>query len=123
MSGPLSGIKVLELGRYMSAPWCGQMLGDLGADVIKLERPGGGDQIRQYGPPFLTDDGTTPTESSYFLCANRNKRSITVDLATDEGRETVLDLVAGADILLENFRVGRMAKLGLDYQSLAERNP
>lgn len=115
-TGPLMGIKVLDLSRVLAGPWCTQMLGDLGAEVIKLEQPGQGDDTRKWGPPFL-EDGSR--DSAYYLCANRNKRSIAVDIAKPEGAELIRQLVRDADILIENFRVGALAKYGLDYAALS----
>ena len=120
LSGPLSGIKVLDLSRVLAGPWSGQMLGDLGAEVIKVEQPGQGDDTRKWGPPFL-DDGSR--DSAYYLCANRNKRSVAIDLSKPEGQELVRQLAARSDIVLENFRVGGLAKYGLDYPSLKAVKP
>lgn len=119
-SGPLAGIKVLDLSRVLAGPWSAQMLGDLGADVIKIEQPGQGDDTRRWGPPFL-DDGSN--DSAYYLCANRNKQSIAVDIAKSAGADLVRRLAAGSDIVIENFRVGGLAKYGLDYETLAGLNP
>src|SRR4249919_3665401 len=106
MAGPLSHIRVLDLSRIMAGPWASQVLADLGADVIKVERPGEGDDTRSWGPPFLTDQDGRPTQDSgYFLSVNRGKRSITVDLASGEGQQIVRALAARSDILLENFKV------------------
>ncbi len=119
MAGPLSHIRVLDLSRIMAGPWAGQVLADLGADVIKVERPGVGDDTRSWGPPFLHDrDGTSTTDAGYFLCVNRGKRSITVDLTKPEGREVVRALAARSDILIENYKFGTLAKFGLDYPQL-----
>lgn len=120
LSGPLAGIKVLDLSRVLAGPWSGQMLGDLGADVIKVEQPGQGDDTRKWGPPFLTDGSR---DSAYYLCANRNKRSVAIDLSRPEGQELVRQLAAQADIVLENFRVGGLAKYGLDYAALKAVKP
>ena len=119
-TGPLVGLKVLDLSRILAGPWCTQILGDLGAEVIKIEQPGQGDDSRRWGPPFL-DDGSF--DSSYYLCANRNKRSVAIDLADPRGADIVRRITAGADILVENFRVGTLAKYGLDYASLSNLNP
>jgi crotonobetainyl-CoA:carnitine CoA-transferase CaiB-like acyl-CoA transferase len=119
-TGPLAGIKVLDLSRVLAGPWCTQMLGDLGAEVIKLEQPGQGDDTRKWGPPFL-DDGSR--DSAYYLCTNRNKRSIAVDVAKPEGADLIRQLVQDADIVIENFRVGALAKYGLDYASLSAIKP
>ena len=122
--GPLSNIRVLDLSRILAGPWASQILGDLGAEVIKIERPGQGDDTRGWGPPFHHGPaGTDAQESAYFLAANRNKRSATIDITTAEGAALVRDLAAKSDILLENFKVGGLAKYGLDYRSLATVNP
>jgi crotonobetainyl-CoA:carnitine CoA-transferase CaiB-like acyl-CoA transferase len=124
MAGPLSHIKVLDLSRILAGPWSGQVLADLGADVVKVERPGVGDDTRSWGPPFLKDaDGVETRESGYYLSANRGKRSVTVDLNTLEGQQIVRALAAKSDILLENYKVGTLAKFGLDYASLKAVNP
>ena len=124
MAGPLSHIKVLDLSRILAGPWSGQVLADLGADVIKIERPKVGDDTRSWGPPFLKDaDGNDTRESGYYLSANRGKRSVTVDLNTEEGQRIVRALAAESDILLENYKVGTLARYGLDYASLKEVNP
>ncbi len=120
LTGPLAGIKVLDLSRVLAGPWSGQMLGDLGAEVIKVEQPGQGDDTRKWGPPFL-EDGSR--DSAYYLCANRNKRSVAIDLAKPEGQDLIRQLAAQADIVLENFRVGGLAKYGLDYASLKAVKP
>lgn len=120
LTGPLAGIKVLDLSRVLAGPWSGQMLGDLGAEVIKVEQPGQGDDTRKWGPPFL-EDGSR--DSAYYLCANRNKRSVAIDLAKPEGQDLIRKLAAQADIVLENFRVGGLAKYGLDYASLKAVKP
>lgn len=120
ITGPLAGIRVLDLSRVLAGPWCGQMLGDLGADVIKVEQPGQGDDTRRWGPPFLPDGSG---DSAYYLCANRNKRSVAIDIARPEGAELVRQLAAKADIVLENFRVGGLAKYGLDYAGLSAVKP
>ena len=116
---PLSGLKVIELARILAGPWAGQMLADLGADVIKVENPDG-DDTRQWGPPFVERDGER--SAAYFHSCNRGKRSISVDLRTEDGQQTVRDLVADADILIENFKVGGLMKYGLDYASLKRIN-
>jgi crotonobetainyl-CoA:carnitine CoA-transferase CaiB-like acyl-CoA transferase len=121
---PLAGIKVLDLSRVLAGPWAAQMLGDLGADVVKVERPGSGDDTRAWGPPYLQDAQGQPTDvAAYFLCANRNKRSIAIDIATPEGAAQVRALAAQADVLLENFKVGGLKQYGLDYDTLAAVNP
>lgn len=124
MSKALTGIRVLDLSRILAGPWATQMLADLGAEVIKVERPGIGDDTRGYGPPFVTDaDGRETNESAYYLAANRGKRSITVELGTSEGQAIIRKIAAGADVLVENFKVGGLAKYGLDYASLKVINP
>ncbi len=124
MSLPLDGIRVLDLSRVLAGPLVTQMLGDLGAEVIKIERPGDGDDSRNYGPPFLTtEDGHRTRESGFYLSANRNKQSVTVDLGTAQGQDIVRRLAARSDVLVENFRVGALAKFGLDYASLSALNP
>jgi len=122
---PLSGLKVVELARILAGPWLGQALADLGAEVVKVEAPEG-DDTRQWGPPFVErpgPDGGPERSAAYFHAANRGKRSVTADFRTEAGRERVRRLAAGADILLENFKVGGLAKYGLDYESLAALNP
>ena len=120
MSTPLAGLKVIELARILAGPWAGQTLSDLGADVIKVESPDG-DDTRKWGPPFVERDGDKT--ASYFHSCNRGKSSITVDFRTNEGQEKIRDLVKDADILIENFKVGGLAKYGLDYDSLSAINP
>lgn len=120
----LDGIRVLDLSRILAGPWCTQNLADLGADVIKIERPRVGDDTRAWGPPYLKDgDGQDTSESAYYLSANRNKRSVEADMATPEGAALIRELAAVSDILVENFKVGGLAKYGLDYDSLKEINP
>ncbi len=120
----LGHIRVLDLSRVLAGPWCTQVLGDLGADVIKVERPGVGDDTRHWGPPFLSDGQGDPTsQASYFTCTNRNKRSLTLDLAHPEGQRVVRQLAAQSDVLVENFKVGGLKGYGLDYASLSELNP
>lgn len=114
--GPLHGIRVLELSRVLAGPWASQILGDLGADIIKVEQPGQGDDTRRWGPPFLPDGSR---DSAYYLCANRNKRSIAIDIAKPKGADLVRQLAALSDIVIENFRVGGLTKYGLDYASLS----
>lgn len=122
--GPLSHIRVLDLSRILAGPWASQVLGDLGAEVIKIERPGHGDDTRGWGPPFHHGPaGSDAQESAYFLSANRNKRSVAVDITTPDGAGLVRDLAAKSDILLENFKVGGLAKYGLDYAGLRAVNP
>ena len=122
--GALSHLRVLDLSRVLAGPWAGQILADLGAEVIKVERPGSGDDTRAWGPPFLKDAyGENTTEASYYLSANRNKESVTIDFTRPEGQKLVRDLAAKSDILIENFKVGGLAAYGLDYESLKELNP
>ncbi|VWC78262.1 L-carnitine dehydratase/bile acid-inducible protein F [Burkholderia contaminans] len=122
--GALSHIRVLDLTRVLAGPWCAQTLADFGADVIKVERPGAGDDTRHWGPPYLKDaDGADTAEAAYYLAANRNKRSVTVDIATPEGQQIVRELAAQSDVVLENYKVGQLKKYGLDYDSLRAVNP
>ncbi|CAN7412719.1 CoA transferase [Trinickia sp. LjRoot230] len=122
--GALSHIRVLDLTRVLAGPWCAQTLADLGADVIKIERPGAGDDTRHWGPPYLkAADGTDTHEAAYYLCANRNKRSVTVDIGTPAGQQIVRSLAAASDVVLENYKVGQLKKYGLDYASLAQVKP
>jgi crotonobetainyl-CoA:carnitine CoA-transferase CaiB-like acyl-CoA transferase len=124
MAGPLSHIRVLDLSRILAGPWAGQVLADLGADVVKVERPGAGDDTRGWGPPFLKDKaGRDTRDAGYFLAVNRGKRSIAVDLADPEGQRIVRALAARADIVLENFKTGALAKYGLGYEDLSAVNP
>lgn len=120
---PLSGLKVLELARILAGPWCGQLLADLGAEVIKIERSDVGDDTRTWGPPFVTDVEGHPWGAAYFHSCNRGKSSVAVDFETPEGQAIVRELALEADILIENFKVGGLAKYGLDYQSLKAINP
>ncbi len=120
MSAPLEGLKVIELARILAGPWAGQTLADLGADVIKVESPAG-DDTRRWGPPFIEREGDT--SAAYFHACNRGKRSVRADFRTPEGRQLVRDLVADADVVIENFKVGGLAKYGLDYESLSRLNP
>ena len=123
-SGPLAGIRVLDLSRILAGPTCTQLLGDYGADVIKVERPGTGDDTRTWGPPFVTGtDGEPTNESAYYLSSNRNKRSIAVDITSPEGVDTVRKLARHCDILIENFKVGGLKKYGLDYETLSAEYP
>jgi formyl-CoA transferase len=120
----LGHIRVLDLTRVLAGPWCSQNLADLGADVIKIERPGAGDDTRAWGPPYLKDaDGNNTTEAAYYLAANRGKRSVTVDIASPEGQALVRELAAHADVVLENFKVGHLKRYGLDYESLKAVKP
>ena len=123
-AGALAGIKVLDLSRVLAGPWCTQILADLGADVVKVERPGAGDDTRHWGPPFLKDaEGNDTTQASYYTACNRNKRSVTIDMATAEGQALIRQMAQGADILVENFKVGGLKQYGLDYESLHALNP
>ncbi|MCF5708758.1 CoA transferase [Pseudomonas syringae] len=122
--GALSHIRVLDLSRVLAGPWAGQILADLGADVIKVERPICGDDTRSWGPPFLKDEaGQNTTEAAYYLSANRNKQSVTIDFTRPEGQRLVRELVAKSDVVIENFKVGGLAAYGLDYESLKALNP
>jgi crotonobetainyl-CoA:carnitine CoA-transferase CaiB-like acyl-CoA transferase len=121
---PLTGVRIFDLTRILAGPTCTQLLGDLGADVIKIERAGAGDDTRKWGPPFVTGaDGKPTNESAYYLAANRNKRSITLDLSKAEGQALARRLIAKADVLAENFKVGDLAKFGLDYPTLSKEFP
>ena len=120
----LEGIRVLDLSRVLAGPWCTQTLADLGADVIKIERPATGDDTRSWGPPFLADsEGHDTSDSAYYLGANRNKRSVTCDIATPQGQDLIRRLVPLCDVFIENFKVGDMARYGLDYDNLSKLNP
>ncbi len=124
MTGALSHLRVLDLSRVLAGPWASQILADLGAEVIKVEQPGQGDDTRAWGPPYLKDpDGRDTTESAYFLSTNRGKKSVTIDITRAAGQALIRQLAAQADILLENFKVGGLAKYGLDYESLKAVNP
>lgn len=124
MAGPLSHIRVLDLSRVLAGPWAGQTLADLGAEVIKIERPGVGDDTRRWGPPFLSDsDGNPTADAAYFLSANRGKKSVTIDFTKPEGRDLICQLASKSDIVLENFKVGNLAKYQLDYESIKKINP
>ncbi|WP_404385230.1 CaiB/BaiF CoA transferase family protein [Caenispirillum salinarum] len=124
MSGPLSHVRVLDLSRVLAGPWAGQMLADMGAEVIKVERPGKGDDTRGWGPPYLKDEtGDDTSEAAYYLSANRGKRSVTIDFTKPEGQALVRDMAANADVVIENFKVGGLKKYGLDYESLKAVNP
>ncbi|MEJ8474224.1 CaiB/BaiF CoA transferase family protein [Roseibium algae] len=124
MAGPLSHIRVLDLSRIMAGPWCGQILADLGAEVIKVERAGAGDDTRRWGPPFLKDkDGNPTREAGYYLSVNRGKKSVELDLKSKEGQDAVRALAAKSDILLENFKTGTMDRMGLGYEALSKINP
>ena len=122
--GPLDGLRVLDLSRILAGPTCTQLLGDLGADVIKIERPGRGDDTRGWGPPFVLDGaGEETRESAYYMCANRNKRSFAVDVASEDGQKLLQDLARHCDILVENFKVGDLKRRGLDYGTMSRINP
>ncbi len=121
LKSPLDNIRVLDMSRVLAGPWAGQLLGDYGADVVKVERPHAGDDTRHWGPPWL--EGVEGGESAYFLCANRNKRSITIDIAKESGQQLIRELAAACDVLIENFRVGTMAKFGLSPEALLAINP
>ena len=120
---PLEGVKVVELARILAGPWAGQALADLGADVVKVERPGAGDDTRQWGPPFLEGEHGERLDAAYFHSCNRGKKSLAVDFERPEGQEIVRRLAAGADVLIENFKTGGLAKYGLDYATLSKLNP
>ena len=122
--GPLAGIRVLDMSRILAAPWVGQLLADLGAEVVKIERPGAGDDTRGWGPPFLKDrEGKDTRESAYFLSTNRGKKSVTLDISKAEGQEIARELADISDILLENYKVGDLKRYGLAYEDLSARNP
>jgi crotonobetainyl-CoA:carnitine CoA-transferase CaiB-like acyl-CoA transferase len=124
MAGPLTGIRVLDLSRVLAAPWAGQNLADLGAEVIKVERPGVGDDSRAFGPPWIKDaQGRDTRDSAYFTSANRGKKSVTVNLADAEGQKLVRELAAKSDVLLENYKYGDLARYGLGYEDLSTINP
>lgn len=123
-SGPLSGVRVLDLTRILAGPSSTQLLGDYGADIVKVERPGRGDDTRAWGPPYVKDaDGSDTAESAYYMAANRNKRSIALDMSTPDGAETIRQLATKCDIVVENFKTGGLKKYGLDYESLKAINP
>ena len=124
MPGPLHGIRIFDLSRILAGPTCTQLLGDLGADVIKIERPGAGDDTRKWGPPYVKGkDGKDTRESAYYLSSNRNKRSLAIDISQKAGQALARRLIGKCDIMLENFKVGDMAKYGLAYADLAKDNP
>ncbi len=123
MSGPLSHLKVLDLSRVLAGPWATQFLGDLGAQVIKVEKPGQGDDTRAWGPPWFETGPEGERVSAYFTCANRNKRSLALDFTEVQGAAKVRELAAEADIVVENFKRGALVKYGLDYGSLKAVNP
>ena len=120
---PLQGVKVVELARILAGPWAGQALADLGAEVVKVERPGVGDDTRQWGPPFMPGEDGETLDAAYFHSCNRGKKSLAVDFERPEGQDIVRRLAAGADVLIENFKTGGLAKYGLDYASLSRVNP
>ena len=123
-TGALAGLKVLDLSRVLAGPWCTQILADLGADVVKIERPGVGDDTRGWGPPFLKDaDGRDTHQSTYFTACNRNKRSVTIDMATPEGQALLQRMAAQSDIVVENFKTGGLRQYGLDHETLRAANP
>jgi crotonobetainyl-CoA:carnitine CoA-transferase CaiB-like acyl-CoA transferase len=122
--GPLTGLRVLDMSRVLAGPWAGQIFADLGAEVIKVERPGKGDDTRGWGPPFVKDrNGAETADSAYFMSANRGKKSITLDIAMPEGRRIARELAERSDVLLENYKVGDLARYGLDYAALSALNP
>ena len=124
MDGALDGLRVLDLSRVLAGPWATQIFADMGAEVLKVERPGEGDDTRSWGPPWLKDrDGNDTTDSAYYLCANRGKKSITLDITTPDGQQRVRELAMESDVLVENYKVGGLAKYGLDYASLSALNP
>jgi len=124
MAGPLAGIRVLDLSRILAGPWASQMLADLGAEVIKIERPGSGDDTRGWGPPYMPDaDGNPTTESAYFHAANRGKHSVCIDMSQKPGQQLIRELASRSDVLIENFKLGGLQKYGLDYASLQVVNP
>ena len=124
MSGPLSHLRVLDMSRVLAGPWAGQNLADLGAEVIKIERPGAGDDTRGWGPPYLADPEGEPTaEAAYYLSANRGKKSVAIDISDPGGQALLKELAGQSDILIENYKVGGLAKYGLAYQDLCPLNP
>jgi crotonobetainyl-CoA:carnitine CoA-transferase CaiB-like acyl-CoA transferase len=124
LQGALGHIRVLDLSRVLAGPWCSQNLADLGADVIKIERPGAGDDTRAWGPPYAPDaEGRATTEAAYYLSANRGKRSLTVDIASEQGQALLRELVRHCDVVLENFKVGHLKRYGLDYDTLKSIRP
>jgi crotonobetainyl-CoA:carnitine CoA-transferase CaiB-like acyl-CoA transferase len=120
---PLAGVRVLELARILAGPWCGQLLADLGAEVIKIERPGVGDDTRGWGPPFIENASGQAWGSAYYHCCNRGKRSLAIDFETPEGRDAIRALAMDCDVVIENFKVGGLKKFGLDHESLLRANP
>ncbi len=122
MAGPLTNIRVLDLSRILAGPWASQTLADLGADVIKIERPGSGDDTRSWGPPFISQPDGSPGDAAYFLSTNRGKRSVAIDISTADGQTLIRKLASKSDILIENFKVGGLKKYGLDYDTLKQEN-
>ena len=123
-TGPLKGLRILDMTRILAGPYATQLLGDMGADVVKVERPNVGDDTRGWGPPYVTAaDGVESRESAYYMCTNRNKRSIAVDMADPDGADTLRKLAGRSDVVIQNFKVGGLDKYGLDYDTLRERNP
>ena len=120
---PLAGIRVIELARILAGPWAGQVLADLGADVIKVENPDGGDDTRKWGPPFVTGADGENLSAAYYHSTNRGKRSIAIDFTKPEGAATLRRLIASADVVIENFKVGGLKKYGFDWDSVRELNP
>ena len=123
MAGPLTGIRVLDLTRVLAGPWATQLLADFGAEVIKIEKPGEGDDTRGWGPPFLTNADGSRGDAAYFLSTNRGKSSVAIDMASPQGQKLIRDLAAKSDVVIENFKVGGLKKYGLDYDSLKPVNP
>ena len=124
VTGPLHGVRILDLTRILAGPYCTQMLGDLGAEVIKIERPGNGDDTRKFAPPFLNDEqGEKTSESTYFLSANRNKKSVVIDLTKAAGQKLIRRLIAMSDVVVENFKTGTLQKYGLSYDHVKSENP
>lgn len=123
MPGPLAGLRVLDLSRVLAGPWCTQILADFGAEVIKVEKPGEGDDTRGWGPPFITNPDGSKGDAAYFLSTNRGKWSVEIDMASPQGQKLIRDLAAKADVVMENFKVGGLKKYGLDYASLKAVNP
>lgn len=122
--GALTGLRILDLSRVLAGPWCGQILADLGAEVIKIERPKAGDDTRMWGPPWMIDDqGHSTKEAGYYQTANRNKFSVAIDIATSQGQALILDMIKDVDVMIENYKVGSLAKYGLDYESVKKVNP
>ncbi|MCU4482667.1 CaiB/BaiF CoA transferase family protein [Acinetobacter ursingii] len=122
--GALTGLTVLDLSRVLAGPWCGQILADLGAEVIKVERPKVGDDTRMWGPPWMLNDQGQPTkEAGYYQAANRNKYSVAIDIASEEGQQLIQEMIKDADVLIENYKAGSLAKYGLDYATLSQINP